>query len=490
LKEILFSAGITCGMLFAPLSAIVEDLDRASYVERKALELLITNEHLSLVSDAASLSDFIDERQKLYSFDSSRYSIYFNDSSLPAWLEPSAFKEISATRDLEISLLGALDGHARGGLAPLSISDAKLVENSMRDRAGKGITMSLFSGALSSTSSGIVGRFISTEYIRHHTSFLYADIITGFPGLQNFDVAGSRFPLLDYPVWRSILSSVDASQLAGPVTLRARDVRQYLDELLIIRSGAAHAMLVAAIQSLISQISSYDSSESGFAKWPIRGRLEARIKAAIASCSFADNRHHDHLTDDAIYSFLERIEALRSRTLEKGSYAAKASSGYHIPMEKQRYEGKDAEVNEKFVFISYVREDAAKVDNLCAYLRANGLPVWQDRTELVPGERWKTSIRRAITTNACAFIACFSGNYLAREHSYMNEELALAIEEIRKRPHDRGWFVPVRLDDVLVPDRDIGAGETLRDLQQLDIFVNWDSACETLAKVLKAMLSR
>jgi hypothetical protein len=140
------------------------------------------------------------------------------------------------------------------------------------------------------------------------------------------------------------------------------------------------------------------------------------------------------------------------------------------------------------VFVSYVREDAPMVDALCDDLRARGLPVWQDRTSLAPGERWQVAIRRAITQGACAFVACFSENYSARARSYMNEELTLAIEEIRKRPQDRTWFIPVRLNDISVPDRDIGGGETLSDIQQVDMFPDWNIAVKQLAGVLRRVL--
>lgn len=263
-------------------------------------------------------------------------------------------------------------------------------------------------------------------------------------------------------------------------------MQQYLDDLIRIRSSTAHLLLVAEVQSLINDIFAYNSSESSPGNWPLRGRLEVHVKSIAASCSFDARRYH-HLTDDALYSFLERIKVLRDKTIRGDSDAPDLLAENRIPVQ-QDYNDKRAMMVEKFVFVSYVSEDVAKVNRMCDYLRSSGLPVWQDRSKLTPGERWRTSIRRAITQNSCAFVACFSNSYLVRERNYMNEELAVAIEEIRRRPHDRGWFVPVRFDDVPVPDRDIGASETLRDIQQLDMFDNWDSACERLASTLKAML--
>jgi hypothetical protein len=62
----------------------------------------------------------------------------------------------------------------------------------------------------------------------------------------------------------------------------------------------------------------------------------------------------------------------------------------------------------------------------------------------------------------------------------MNEELVLAIEQLRQRPVDRSWFIPIRLDDCEVPDRTIGGGERLNDLQWVDLFPDWDEAVKGL----------
>jgi hypothetical protein len=122
------------------------------------------------------------------------------------------------------------------------------------------------------------------------------------------------------------------------------------------------------------------------------------------------------------------------------------------------------------VFISYVREDSERVDELQRRLQAAGIPVWRDTCDLWPGEDWRAKIRRAITDNALVFIACFSRASLARSKSYYCEELTLAIEQLRLRPADDAWLIPVRLDDCEVPDRDIGGGRTLTSIQRADLF--------------------
>ena len=80
------------------------------------------------------------------------------------------------------------------------------------------------------------------------------------------------------------------------------------------------------------------------------------------------------------------------------------------------------------------------------------------------------TIRRAITNNALVFIACFSSQSAARTTSYQNEELVLAVEQLRQRRPDVPWLIPVRFDDCPFPDLDLGGGRTLASIQRADLF--------------------
>jgi hypothetical protein len=121
-------------------------------------------------------------------------------------------------------------------------------------------------------------------------------------------------------------------------------------------------------------------------------------------------------------------------------------------------------------FISYVREDSHEIDRLQRTLEEAGIAVWRDTRDLWPGEDWRAKIRRAITDNALVFIACFSSRSVARVKSYQNEELRLAIDELRQRRPDDPWLIPVRFDDCVVPDLELGGGRTLASIQRVDLF--------------------
>jgi TIR domain-containing protein len=122
------------------------------------------------------------------------------------------------------------------------------------------------------------------------------------------------------------------------------------------------------------------------------------------------------------------------------------------------------------VFISYVREDAHHVDRLQSLLEGTGIPVWRDTEKLWPGEDWRFKISHAITLNAIVFLACFSAASLARQTTYQNEELTLAIEQLRLRRIEIPWLIPVRFDECEIPERDLGGGRLLSSIQRADFF--------------------
>lgn len=136
------------------------------------------------------------------------------------------------------------------------------------------------------------------------------------------------------------------------------------------------------------------------------------------------------------------------------------------------------------VFISYVREDSQSVERLCNSLRQSGVQLWIDRNNILPGTRWRRAIRKAINEGDY-FIACFSPHYINRGTTFMNEELTIAIELLRKMPIERAWFIPVLLSECELPDREIGAGETLLDIQQVRLYEDWEAGIKQILAVIK-----
>jgi hypothetical protein len=121
-------------------------------------------------------------------------------------------------------------------------------------------------------------------------------------------------------------------------------------------------------------------------------------------------------------------------------------------------------------FISYGREDSDEVDMVQRSLETNGVPVWRDTASLWPGEDWQAKVRGAITEGALVFVACFSSHSTTRRRGHQHEELLLAIDQLRSRPTDTPWLIPVRFDDCVIPDLELGSGRTLGSIQRVDLF--------------------
>ena len=136
------------------------------------------------------------------------------------------------------------------------------------------------------------------------------------------------------------------------------------------------------------------------------------------------------------------------------------------------------------VFISYVKENRREVDRLCDDLRSQGIRVWRDKNDIPPGARWSQTIREAIREGAF-FIACFSKEYHERDKTFMNEELMVAIEELRQHSADRIWFIPIQLNECEIPDLDIGKGETLEIFQSTKLYENWEDGIQRILNVIQ-----
>jgi TolB-like protein/tetratricopeptide (TPR) repeat protein len=98
------------------------------------------------------------------------------------------------------------------------------------------------------------------------------------------------------------------------------------------------------------------------------------------------------------------------------------------------------------VFLSYASEDAAAAARLCASLRAAGIEVWFDQSELRGGDSWDQMIRQRI--HDCAlFIPVISTNTEGRREGYFRREWRLAIDRTHDMSDRVPFLLPVVIDD-------------------------------------------
>jgi hypothetical protein len=143
-----------------------------------------------------------------------------------------------------------------------------------------------------------------------------------------------------------------------------------------------------------------------------------------------------------------------------------------------------------YAFLSYVREDRHRADRLQAILEAAGIRVWRDTSDLWPGTDWKLHIKDAITNGSFAFLACFSEHSASRSRSYQNEELVLAVEQMRLRAPGVAWLLPVRFANCDIPPFDLGANRTLDSLQFIDLYGDqWERGASRLVGAVTRILA-
>jgi TolB-like protein len=111
----------------------------------------------------------------------------------------------------------------------------------------------------------------------------------------------------------------------------------------------------------------------------------------------------------------------------------------------------------KAVFLSYATQDAEAAGRICEALRAAGIAVWFDQSELRGGDAWDSLIRRQI--KACyLFVPLISANTQAREEGYFRREWKLAVDRTLNMAESRAFLLPVVIDgtsdlDALVPEK-------------------------------------
>lgn len=127
------------------------------------------------------------------------------------------------------------------------------------------------------------------------------------------------------------------------------------------------------------------------------------------------------------------------------------------------------------VFISYAREDSNEARRLKSDLESVGIKVWFDKESILPGDNFKLAINRAIET--CSyFIPLISKNSVKR--GYFQKEIKKALDVYETFPEPDIFIIPTRLDGTEP------VNETLRSLEWVDLFPEWDKG---IIKITKTM---
>ncbi|HEY3783766.1 MAG TPA: TIR domain-containing protein [Steroidobacteraceae bacterium] len=114
------------------------------------------------------------------------------------------------------------------------------------------------------------------------------------------------------------------------------------------------------------------------------------------------------------------------------------------------------------VFLSYASQDAEAARKICEALRAAGIEVWFDQSELRGGDAWDQSIRKQIKTCAL-FLPVISHNTHDRREGYFRLEWKLAVDRCHLMDAGMTFLLPIVIDDTAEEDERVP--ERFREVQ-------------------------
>ncbi len=97
------------------------------------------------------------------------------------------------------------------------------------------------------------------------------------------------------------------------------------------------------------------------------------------------------------------------------------------------------------VFLSYASQDAQPARRICEALRAAGIEVWFDQSELRGGDAWDLKIRRQIR-DCALFVPVISAQTTSRPEGYFRLEWALADQRTQMIARNKAFIIPVCVD--------------------------------------------
>lgn len=131
----------------------------------------------------------------------------------------------------------------------------------------------------------------------------------------------------------------------------------------------------------------------------------------------------------------------------------------------------------KKVFISYASENINSARKLYNEFKLSPeIEPWFDKECLLPGMKWHPAIRKAIRESNY-FIALFSSKSI-KKRGYVQNEIKEALDILREFPEDQIYFIPIRLDECSIHY------ESLREIQYVDFFPNWNDGLQRVLKVI------
>ncbi len=134
------------------------------------------------------------------------------------------------------------------------------------------------------------------------------------------------------------------------------------------------------------------------------------------------------------------------------------------------------------VFICHAKEDEALVTQLYADLKQAGANPWIACKDILPGERWKQAIKKAMKQSSY-FIMILSEQSVSKT-GYVQKELKEALDWLDHMPSSKIFLIPVRIDPCKPED------ERLQEIHWVDLFPFEEKYYDGLERILKVIRLR
>ncbi len=136
-----------------------------------------------------------------------------------------------------------------------------------------------------------------------------------------------------------------------------------------------------------------------------------------------------------------------------------------------------SDVSNVNIFISYMEEDQLIANKMYNDLRTSGVNPWIDSNDLLPGEKWKTGINKAINDSSY-FLALLSKNSISKK-GYVQKQQKIALDVLDEYPDDSIFVIPVRIDNCELNN------DRLKKLKAIDLFPSYDDGLKQILNFLK-----
>ena len=103
------------------------------------------------------------------------------------------------------------------------------------------------------------------------------------------------------------------------------------------------------------------------------------------------------------------------------------------------------------IFISYAKEDIIFAEKLYDFLNINSFRPWLDKKELLPGQDWNFTIKKALR-EADYIIVLLSSNSV-QKRGYVQREFKLALDYYEEKLDDDIYLIPLKINNCEIPSK-------------------------------------